>query len=169
MADAPRAGRWVAELLTAYELPLLRYAHSLLGDADAARDVVQETFLRLIRDGDDASRNGHAAAWLFTVCRNRAMDVRRKERRMIATADPVQLDRPCPADEPHASAESDESQAMVRQWLTTLPDNQQQVVRLKFQAGLSYREIAAATGMSVTHVGVMLHTAIKMLRARMNA
>lgn len=167
MPDAPRAAGRVAELLAAYELPLLRYAHSLLGDADAARDVVQETFLRLIRDGDDASRNGHAAAWLFTVCRNRAMDVRRKERRMIATADPVQFDRASSAAEPHASAESDESAALVRLWLTTLPEREQEVVRLKFQAGLSYREIAAATGLSVTHVGVMLHTAIKTLRARM--
>jgi DNA-directed RNA polymerase specialized sigma24 family protein len=42
---------WVIDALTQYEQPLLRYAKWLLGDLDAARDVVQETFLRLTRSG----------------------------------------------------------------------------------------------------------------------
>ena len=45
-----------------------------------------------------------------------------------------------------------------------LPDNQREVVRLKFQCGLSYKEIAAVTGLSVTNVGYLIHTALKKLR-----
>ena len=50
-----------------------------------------------------------------------------------------------------------------------LPDNQQEVVRLKFQNGMSYKEIATVTELSVTNVGFLLHTAINTLRTRVAA
>jgi RNA polymerase sigma-70 factor (ECF subfamily) len=49
-----------------------------------------------------------------------------------------------------------------------LPANQQEVVRLKFQNSLSYKEISAITGLSVTNVGYLLHTAIQTLRGKLN-
>ena len=45
-----------------------------------------------------------------------------------------------------------------------LPHNQQEVVRLKFQNGFSYREIARITELSVTNVGFLIHTAVTRLR-----
>ena len=48
--------------------------------------------------------------------------------------------------------------------LAGLPDNQQEVVRLKFQDGLSYKEIAGVTGLTVSNVGFLIHTAIHTLR-----
>jgi RNA polymerase sigma-70 factor (ECF subfamily) len=51
--------------------------------------------------------------------------------------------------------------------LDLLPPKQREVVRLKFQAQLSYEEIAAITSLSVSNVGVLLHTAIRTLRQRM--
>ena len=47
------------------------YATRLLRDAETARDVVQDTFLKLCAS-EFASIDGHLAEWLFTVCRNRA-------------------------------------------------------------------------------------------------
>src|SRR5215212_11165698 len=61
--------------------PLTRYAARLLGDADRARDVVQDTFVKLMAQPSEAV-DGHAVEWLFTVCRHRALDVLRKEGRM---------------------------------------------------------------------------------------
>jgi len=61
--------------------PLTRYATRLLGDPDRARDVVQDTFVKLMAQ-PSAAINGHAVEWLFTVCRHRALDVLRKEGRM---------------------------------------------------------------------------------------
>ncbi len=51
--------------------------------------------------------------------------------------------------------------------LGTLPASQQEVVRLKFQGGLSYREISQITNLSVTHVGVLIHTALNKLRSQL--
>jgi RNA polymerase sigma-70 factor (ECF subfamily) len=47
-----------------------------------------------------------------------------------------------------------------------LPDNQQEVLRLKFHGGLTYAEIADVTGLTTTNVGFILHTAISKLRQR---
>ena len=67
--------------------------------------------------------------------------------------------------------EMDESEYManlVRQ-LACLPANQQEVVRLKFQEGMSYKQIAAITGLSVSNVGYLLHVAVNALRERLKA
>src|SRR4051794_2063666 len=77
----PDNGPWVRRAVERYEGPLTLYAARLLGDPDAARDVVQEAFLRLCAQ-DRAAVEPHLAEWLFTVCRNRALDVLRKESRM---------------------------------------------------------------------------------------
>ena len=53
--------------------------------------------------------------------------------------------------------------------LKTLPANQQEVIRLKFQESMSYQEISAVTGHSVSHVGVLLHEAMKEVRRKMKA
>src|SRR3954465_5555530 len=61
--------------------PLTRYATRLLGDPERARDVVQDSFVKLMAQPRDVI-NGHTVEWLFTVCRHRALDVLRKEGRM---------------------------------------------------------------------------------------
>ena len=68
---------WIYEVVERYERPLVRYAARLLGDVEHARDVVQDTFLQLIRQ-DHSKLDGRLPEWLFTVCRNRALDVRKK-------------------------------------------------------------------------------------------
>ena len=63
------------------------------------------------------------------------------------------------------SVERSEIARRVLQFIGRLSENQQEVVRLKFQEGLSYKEIAAVTELSVSNVGYLIHTAIKKLRA----
>ena len=78
---------WLRSPLDRHEHPLIGYATRLTGDAERARDVVQETFIRLCAE-DRAQVDGHVTEWPYTVCRRRALDVRRKETRM----------RPCGAE-----------------------------------------------------------------------
>ena len=75
------------------------------------------------------------------------------------------------ADTPSVSErmETKQSTGQMLSMLATLPDNQQEVIRLKFQNGLSYKEIAGITGHSVSHVGVLIHTGIKSMRAQMKS
>ena len=63
--------------------------------------------------------------------------------------------------------ERSEYTAQVFAALGTLPENQQEVIRLKFQHGLSYKEISRVTQLTVTNVGFLIHTALKTIRQRM--
>jgi RNA polymerase sigma-70 factor (ECF subfamily) len=154
------------EVLQQLEGPLLRYALRLTGDAEAARDVVQDTLARWCQRRAAENRN-HDAAWLFKVCRNRAIDLARRESRMTTLA-AVELDARAAAGPPPESAvETNDVAAKALRLLATLPARQQEVVGLKFQAGLSYREIAEVTGLKATNVGFLIHTAIRTIRERM--
>ena len=61
---------------------------------------------------------------------------------------------------------NEERQVALAAQISRLPDKQQEVLRLKFHAGLSYQEIAEITGLTRTNVGFLLHTAISKLRQR---
>ncbi len=148
---------WIAAAVDRFEGPLLRYTQRLTGDLETARDVVQEAFLRLCRE-EPAKVDGHLARWLYTVCRRRALDVLKKESRMKNSTGAVVVDRPA-NDSAAETAERHETTTQVLELLDRLPANQQEVVRLKFQAGLSYREISTITGLSVTNVSYLIHTA----------
>lgn len=159
---------WVHAALRQYEGPLIRYAAQITGDLDRARDVVQDTFIRLC--AEERNRvEPHLAQWLFKVCRNRALDVQRKESRM-KPLDEMEMNSQTSATlSPAAEMERRETNSEVLQLLGTLSENQQEVVRLKFQNGLSYQEISAITNLTVSNVGFLIHTAIKSLRQQMKS
>ncbi len=157
---------FVREAIRQHERPLLRYVAHLLADHDRARDLVQDTFVKLCRQ-PVAEVEGHVAEWLFTVARRAALDVLRKEGRMNRFAE-GQAERLVAADPtPAAQAETRESAAQALSLLHRLPHNQQEVVRLKFQEGFSYQEIAAITHLTMGNVGFLLHTALATLRREM--
>ena len=157
----------VRDLMDRYEGPLLQYAVRFVGTLDAARDVVQDTFLRLWQRPGGA--DDHAAQWLFTVCRNRAIDIARKERRMKPFDNEFAESRPDSDPTPADAAATDEAISHATSAVAELPANQQEVIRLKFQNGFSYKEIAGITGLSVTNVGYLIHTGVKTLRSEFQA
>lgn len=145
-----------------YQNRLISFAARITGDRDSAREVVQETFLRLCDQDVDAMAD-HLAAWLFRVCRNRALDYRKKEAPLRPLEDAV-VDPPEAGADPHRALERNDEARWVLSAVARLPENQQEVVRLRFQGDLSYREISEVTGHSVNNVGFLLHVAIKRLR-----
>lgn len=155
---------FVPRIFAEQQAPLVRYASRLLGgDVERARDVVQDTFVKLMGQPAEAV-NGHAVEWLFTVCRHRALDVLRKEGRMKRFED-GEIERVTTAEaRPSSVLEAAETHAKLLEMIGHLPPNQQEVVRLKFQNGFSYKEIARITELSVTNVGFLIHTAVTRLR-----
>lgn len=150
---------WIVAAARRFERPLVAYVRALLGDRHRSQDIVQEAFLELCRR-PRAEVEPVLARWLFTVCRRRAIDAHRKEHRMTALA----ADPPAPAAGPAEALEAKDTAAAVLDRVAGLPASQREAVRLKFQGQLSYREIAGVMGLSESHVGVLLHTAIKTLR-----
>jgi RNA polymerase sigma factor (sigma-70 family) len=160
--EADRRAEFVRRAVRTYQGPLISYAQRFLGDVDAARDVVQEVFLRLCRQ-QWATVEPKLSEWLFTVCRNAALDLRRK----LGRGGPLQIDLVDQRTGPAQLSERNDSAQMVLTILETLPPNQQEVIILKIQHHLSYREISSITGQSVGNVGFLLSTGLKSLRARL--
>jgi RNA polymerase sigma factor (sigma-70 family) len=162
------ADMFVRDAVAEYQTPLTRYAARLVGDPERARDVVQDTFVKLVGQSPEAL-NGHLAEWLFTVCRHRALDILRKEGRMkrfeVGQEEQVTSDDPRPL----RVMETVETQETVLRLVDALPRNQQEVIRLKFQNGFSYKQISGITALSVSHVGVLIHQAVTRLRSEFAA
>ncbi len=162
-------GAWIEEAVREHQAPLVRYATRLVGgDEERARDVVQDAFVRLLRQPPEQV-NGHVVEWLYTVCRNRALDVLRKEGRMRAFADGEVEKVRAGELRPGRELEAEERRTAVLDLIDRLPPNQQEVIRLKFQNGFSYKEISRITELSVSNVGFLIHTAVKKLRQEMAA
>lgn len=154
---------FVTRAMAEYESALIGYAATLVPSIDRARDVVQDTFLRLCQQKPEKVRD-NLKAWLFTVCRNRAMDLLRKDRR-IEPIDEVHFRKVAGPDlSPCERAEQDETIERVMKILDRLSENQREVILLKFQQGLSYKEIEKVTGLSQGNIGFLIHTGLKRVR-----
>lgn len=157
---------FVEQAMQDYESPLIGYAATLLNDIDSARDVVQDTFLRLCRQ-DPAKVQAQLKSWLFTVCRNRALDVLRKGRRTEALEE-IQWQKVAgPGLQPDERLDLQERLAQLRALLNHLTPNQREVIVLKFQQGLSYQEIHKVTNLSTSNIGFLIHSGLKRLRDSM--
>ncbi len=158
----------VTRAVAQHEGALTGYALSITGDLEAARDVVQDVFLKLFlqeEQGDLPRLAGPGMkAWLYTVCRHRALDWLRKHRRMVSLSEHAAEGLVCEATLPgHGEVWGDEGERLL-QLLERLPPNQAECLRLKFQHDLSYQEICTATGLSLTNVGYLIHVGLKRLR-----
>jgi len=153
-------------VLRAYERPLLRYTtHLVGGNVEIAQEVVQEAFLKLIQQKQEVITKGYIGQWLYTVCRNSAFDVLKKEKTMKKLKD-EQIDQHegGSASGALSELETKEQLSAVMVVLNQLPPNQQECLRLKFQNELSYKEISEVTNLSVTNVGFLIHTGLKAIR-----
>jgi RNA polymerase sigma factor (sigma-70 family) len=164
----PRGDDWMRAVLRRYELPLTQYAARITGCRERARDAVQDTFLRLQQLGPD-ELEGEPAKWLFTVCRRRAIDICRKERRMTYLDQEAAEAEPSPEPGPAEQFARKEAAGFLLKILEKLPPRQQEVIQLKFQNGLSYQEISDVTQLSVSNVGFLIHRGLKALREQHSA
>jgi RNA polymerase sigma-70 factor (ECF subfamily) len=101
--------------------------------------------------------------WLYAVCRNRALDLLRRSRTRAHEQLSAEMVA-CPKSRPVKRVEESELAARILGMMQGLPENQRAVLVLKFQGGLSYKQISERTGLSVSNVGFLIHTAIKALR-----
>jgi RNA polymerase sigma factor (sigma-70 family) len=156
---------WIRGAVERHEAPLLRFAAALIGPGQAA-DVVQDTFLRLVAARRE-DVEGHLLGWLFTVCKNRALELKRSPaRKAIALEEGDEM----MSTEPTAAEvlEQRDDRTRVTRMIDELPERHREVVALRFAGGLSYREIAGVTGLTETNVGFILHTALKTLKKKLS-
>ena len=154
---------FITKAMADYESALIGYAATILHDTDRARDVVQDTFIRLCQQDPEKVRD-NLKSWLFTVCRNRSLDLLRKDKHIEPIED-IRWKRVAgPGLQPDEQAELDEKLASVMKLMERLSENQRECILLKFQQGLSYQEIEKVTGLTQGNIGFLIHTGLKRLR-----
>lgn len=142
---------------------LYAVAFRLTGNDDDARDLVQDSLLR-IRRGLETYEPGSLEGWLARIVKNSFLDeIRRRKRRPIAVL-PDDLDRVVPGA-PAADEASQVLSADVQTALLDLSDDFRIAVVLSDVAGLSYDEIATAIDVPVGTVRSRIHRGRRMLRA----
>ena len=166
-ADAPRFEP-IEELFQALESPLLSYALRLARDRAVAEDIVQEAFMKLHAQFDQVEQ---PRRWLYRTVHNLALNHQRASGRNVPlatggeeggegeTADPQPL--------PDEQIVRWEGIGLVRLSLETLDERSRELIRLKFNDDLSYKEISTRTGLTVGHVGYLLHHALKAMAAEL--
>lgn len=163
-AEPPEAES-IEELFAALESPLLSYALRLAGGRALAEDLVQEAFMRLHAQFDEVRE---PRRWLYRTVHNLALNQRRQADKVISldlppAEDGAGSETPDPQPLPDEQIARLEGIGLVRLSVETLDDRSRELVRLKFNEGMSYKEMSTRTGLTIGHVGYLLHHALKAL------
>jgi RNA polymerase sigma factor (sigma-70 family) len=150
----------IEALYAAQESALLLYARRLVKHDDAAQDIVQEAFLRLHAEFAAVRQ---PQAWLYRTVHNLALNHLRNGRRIapVAVEEAERSEPPDPQPLPDEYLVRMEAIGQTRLCLNELDDRSRELVRLKFEEGLSYKEISDRTCLTISNVGYLLHHALK--------
>jgi len=166
---ARRDGEAFAALIRRYERVALSVAFSVLGNADAAGDAVQDAFLRAWQRLADLKEPGSFATWLCGIVRNLAIDACRRNRHIKISLDAPGHDALSIVDTRHDGDPLDEldrreRHELVAAALQSLDDVTRPAVVLRYYDGLSSKEIGEALGMSPAAVDMRLSRARQQLK-----
>ena len=154
----------VIELYKLLRPSLYAYLCSLGLNRDYAEDVIQETFLRLVRHILRHGPEDNLRGWVFRVARNISVDLHRLERRWFCGTDGGLVLHGCvdPAPDPEQKIILEERRRQFEDACAQLTPKQRHCILLRAK-GLRYREIAVVLGVSVQRVGEMMQRAISLL------
>ncbi|OAB39418.1 RNA polymerase subunit sigma-24 [Paenibacillus macquariensis subsp. defensor] len=152
------------EVYRKYMMDVYRYLRLLCRDDATAEDLVQETFYRAYIHLENY-KDENVKSWLFRVAYNAFIDMLRKEKRSVVRekaffhglADPS-------ASRPEAQLLHKEAMEEVEEWISALPDLQQQALLLFDMSQFSYQEAANIMGVTLSHFKILLFRARQGLR-----
>jgi len=160
----PPGWETIEELFAALESPLLSYALRLVGELGVAEDMVQEAFMKLHAQFEKIRE---PRRWLYRTVHNQALNHRRQTDKIVplnpqaeGAAQPA-TDATDPQPLPDEQIARWEGIGLVRLSLEALDERSRELIRLKFNEGLSYKEISTRTGLKAGYVGYLLHHALK--------
>ena len=157
---------WV-KLVRKYEKRIYNYSLRMTGATDEAMDLVQEVFLAVYRNLPNYRGDGVFPAWLFRIANNRCIDFLRRR-----NTNPLMINSATDTETLKSSSAADEdlhrlqSNRKVLSLLSSLSNEQRQVVELKLFQNMTFDEIEGYTGLSANTAKTRFYTALQNLRSR---
>lgn len=158
-------------LLNRHQSKIYSYIYSMVGNADVANDIFQDTFTKVITKMDDTyNEQGKWIAWVMRIAHNATIDHIRKQKRFVdvnATNDPDNDFYDRLPDRGYVGAqeglEMGEDQRSLMKHIASLPEEQREVVMLRHYYEMSFKEIADLTNVSInTALGRMRYALINL-------
>lgn len=165
-------------LVARWEQPLFRFVYRLIGGREDARDLCQETFLRVLRNAADFREGARFSTWMYQIALNLCRDhVRRRQRwslrlvpsREVPAEDGAPAEAAADAESPEDLVESGRLERAVKEAILSLSPEQREVVLLKEYEGLKFREIAEVLGCPESTVKSRMYLALDAMRRSLDA
>lgn len=161
-------------LLERYQGKLFSYIYFLVRDEDLADDIFQETFVKAIIMMQQKRYvfSGKFSSWIMRIAHNHIVDMFRQEKKdFVSILDPAEqgriYDRNLLEDNVESCLISEQTQAEVRRMVELLPQNQKEIVYMRFYQEMSFREIADILNISInTALGRMRYALINLRKMR---
>jgi RNA polymerase sigma-70 factor (ECF subfamily) len=142
---------------------LFRYAKSILNQEDLAKDVVQETLLKVWEKREEADTIHNMEAWCMTLARNFALSKFRLKDNQHSKLE-FGADIAEPSYNPYQAMEKEDTMEKIDQIVSRLPFKFKEIFQLRDIEGYRYDEISEITGYALSDVKVSLFRARKIIR-----
>ena len=157
---------WLEDIYRDHRRGLFGLALSVVREAATAEDAVHEAFTRLARQ--KGPPDSDTTAYVYKAVRNAAIDqARRRKTRPAPTDDLASLFVTPNQDDPGQAAEMNETQAMLMRAIDNLPDDEREAVVMRSFGGLTFQQIAEATGRPLTTVSSQYQRALGKLKQQL--
>jgi RNA polymerase sigma-70 factor, ECF subfamily len=146
-----------------YVQPIYRYLYSRVGSAPEAEDLTSQTFLAALEALPRYQHQGNFAAWLFRIARGKLIDHVRRQQKQLPLKD-VHL-----SEANDLLAEIADADEIAQLWILIhkLGEDEQELIRLRYTAGLPFAQVAAILGSNENTVKKSLYRIVARLQSQL--
>jgi RNA polymerase sigma-70 factor (ECF subfamily) len=158
-----------------YEVRLMSYIISFIGNAVDAEDIFQEVFVRILKGARNFAGASKTSTWIYTITRNLCINflAKKKESTPFSNEEQmVQFSADSGAgvrENPVREAELRELEESISKTVHCLSPKTKEAVLLRYFNGLSYKQIAKVTGDPIGTVGYRIHEALKAMKVKLES
>jgi RNA polymerase sigma factor (sigma-70 family) len=154
-----------SRLYDEYMPKVYRYVYYKVNDVQSAEDITSDVFDKALVNFSKYSRKKASfSTWIFAITRNVVVDYYREQGKVHTTSIYEAVDMPSGEPDPEEALESKEEKQLLHACISTLSQDEQELVRLKFAMEMTNRDIAKVLGLSESNVGVRLYRIVRKLQ-----
>jgi RNA polymerase sigma-70 factor (ECF subfamily) len=146
-----------------YERPIILYVCGLSSNMELAKDVCQETFLRLINRPPSFLFGGKLKPWLFKVARNKMYDAFREEKREL-TGEDIRMCLHQEPEDQEGNLSGDEKFARLNNAIAKIPEKYRELISMRYYGNLTFNEISKTMNIPIGTALWRMQKAISLLR-----